>query len=128
MTQKVYSDIDLSFSKHPITKDIAKKFDERAIIQSLKTLILTNHYERPFRPLLGSGVRDMLFDLVDPINARILQKEIQNLIDNYEPRIASNGVVVNAKPDDNKYEVTISFIIANKSEPIVLNFYLERLR
>jgi phage baseplate assembly protein W len=128
MATTVYSDIDLSFTKHPITGDIAKKVNERAIVQSLKTLLLTNHYERPFRPLLGSGVRALLFEQVHPSNATLLKKEIQTLIQNYEPRVGVDDVVVNAKPDDNAYEITVRFFIFNKSEPVTLSFYLERIR
>ena len=91
---KIYSDIDLSFSANPITGDISRKYDVNAVKQSLKTLILTQYYERPFQPKLGSPVYGLLFENIDMITANTLKLQIELMINKYEPRVRSQEVTV----------------------------------
>ena len=123
-----YVDIDLNFTVARST-DIAKKKGENAIKQALKILLLTGPAERLFHPELASGVRDLLFDIVTPTTAYELQTTIEEVINNFEPRVNLVGVVVSADPDEAAYNVTVEFSIVNQpSGTVQLNLFLERLR
>jgi len=128
MALRTYSDLDFRFTKHPVKKDLVLSYDEQAVIRSVKNLIMTNHYERPFQPDIGSNVRRMLFEPISPLTANYLQKEISDVIKNYEPRATLNEVFVDMSPDENSYTVYISFYLVNQSTPITINFLLQRLR
>lgn len=123
-----FKDLDLNFTAHPIRKDITKFTNEYAVINSVKNLILTNHYERPFRPELGSNIRRMLFENVDTVMAAQIEREIEETIINFEPRVQVSKVVAIAAPDENKYNVEMTFFIINSPDPITINFFLERIR
>ena len=123
-----YKDVDLDFIAHPITGDINKKTGINAIVQSLKTLLFLNHYEKPFHPEIGSNIRKMLFENIDPVTANILAKEIKITIDNFEPRVSTRNVFVTENYDENGFDVTLEFIIKSTAEPIAVSFFLERLR
>ena len=125
---RTFSDLDLNFGKHPITKDVARKIDSNAIIASVKNLIQTNHYERPFRPTLGSNIRAMLFEPIDPITAINLQKEIEVLLNNYEPRVRIDDLQVSADDATQTYNVYLRFYVINNIRPITVNLFLNRLR
>lgn len=125
---KVFSDIDLSFNKHPVTGDIGAKFNEQAVKNSIKNLVLTRHYERPFRSEIGSNIGNMLFELATPALAAILKQEIINLIRNFEPRVDQLEVEVSFSPDNNYILVKIIFTIVMTTSPIVLEFTLDRTR
>lgn len=138
MVQKVtrkndYSDLDLDFIAHPTTKDVVKKTGADAIKRSVRNLILTNFYDRPFRSYIGSSAQKILFDNINPLTATFLKNAIVEVINNFEPRVQlanddNNGVIVQVNTDNNGYNVTISFVIVNRSEPVVVSFFLERLR
>ena len=126
---RLYKDIALSFEKNVSTKDVIVKTDVDAVKQSVRNLILTNHYERPFHPEIGSSVTAMLFEPMNPITANILQRTIAECIENFEPRARLVSVIAAAKPDANAYEVTISFYVVNvPGELITLTTMLERSR
>lgn len=126
--ERTFSDLDLNFTKHPITKDVARKTGNNAIIGALKNLIYTNFYERPFNPKFGSNVRGMLFEPLDPLTGAILQKEIKILIENYEPRVSLRDIQVVADYDRNSYQVTITFFTVNSTQPLRTVLFLNRLR
>jgi phage baseplate assembly protein W len=123
-----FSDLDLTFTRHPIKSDVVLSVDDQAVIRSMRNLILTNHYERPFHPEIGSNVRKMLFEPVSPLTANYLQREIEDTIKNFEPRAKLQQVVIQIEPDKNYYTAIISFYINNRTEPITINFVLQRLR
>ena len=125
---RTFRDLDLSFTIHPVKKDINTHVNEYAIINSVKNLILTNHYERPFRPELGSNIRKMLFEQVDSITAAQLEREIRDVIGNFEPRAQVSKVTATPKPDDNAYDIKLEFFIVNSTSPITITFFLERIR
>jgi len=127
-TTRKYKDLDLSFTAHPIKKDVNKHVDDLAVINSVKNLILTNHYERLFRPEIGSNVSRMLFEPMDTISARLLQREIEQVLTNYEPRIEVREISVSPDFDNNRYSVSMTFLINNTSEPVVIQFFLNRER
>lgn len=126
--QNRYSDLDLTFTKHPVSNDVVLSVDDQAVIRSVRNLVLTNHYERPFHPEIGSNVRKMLFEPISPLTANYLQREIEDTIRNFEPRAKLKEVIVQVEPDQNFYTALISFFIVNRTEPITINFVLQRLR
>ena len=124
-----YSDLDLFFSAKGVSKDISKVTDIQAVKRSIRNLVLTNHYEKPFHPEIGSGVRDMLFEPMTPITANILARKIEDVIENFEPRAKLIGVRAQPNLDRNEYEVTIEFYVINTPTELVdLTVMLERLR
>ena len=125
---RIYSDLDLSFSAHPITGDVVKRYDVNAVKQALKVLILTNYYERPFQPKLGSPVYGMLFENVDKITASSLKLRLELLINKYEPRVRSQQIDVVPKFDTNEFEVTIYFYVVGVADPVTFSTILRRSR
>ena len=125
---RIFSDLNLDFAQNPATKDIQKIEDVDAVIRSVRNLINTNYYERPFRPSLGSNLRAMLFELYSPQMSHAISKEIDLLIKNYEPRARLVNVKTNSDPERNGYEVSISFYVVNFPEQVQVQAFLERLR
>ena len=125
---RTFSDLDLNFIAHPTTGDISKKFDEYAIRQAVKNLILTNHYERPFHPEIGSQVNSLLFEPFSPMLQAMLERAITNTIINHEPRVNLLQVQVALNPDNNSVYVSIVFKIVNTERPIGVDFTIQRTR
>ena len=125
---RTFKDLDLNFTIHPIRKDINTHKNEYAIINSVKNLVLTNHYERPFQPEIGSNIRRLLFENVDSITAAQIEREITETVENFEPRVQVSKVTASADPDNNGYKVTLEFFVINNANPITINFFLERIR
>lgn len=128
-----YTDLDLDFLPHPTTKDVVKKVGVEAIKRSIRNLILTNYYDRPFRTGIGSNTQKILFDNINPLTAQFVKNAVTEVIENFEPRVAllednDRGVKVQVDPDNNGYNVRISFIILNRNEPATISIFLERLR
>ena len=125
---QIYNDLNLDFQQNTATKDIQKITDVESVKRSVRNLINTNHYEKPFRPQVGSNLRAMLFELISPQMNHAISKEIDLLIRNYEPRCRLVEVSSNPQIDKNAYSVTISFYVVNHPEPVVVESFLERLR
>ena len=127
-SSRIFKDLNLDFQQNTATKDIQKIKDIEAVKRSVRNLINTNHYEKPFHPEIGSNLRAMLFELMSPQMNHLISKQIENLIINYEPRC--NLVEVFAQPmfDRNGYSVQISFMVNNHQEPVIVESFLERLR
>ena len=124
-----WRDLDLFFGKKQTSKDINKVVSVQAVKRSIRNLVLTNHYEKPFHPEIGSGVRDMLFELMPPITSFILAKKIEDVIENFEPRARLVGVRALPNLDRNEYEVTVEFYVVNTPTELVdLTMFLEVLR
>jgi phage baseplate assembly protein W len=123
-----FKDLDLNFTIHPVRKDINRVIGPMAVVNSIKNLILTNYYERPFQPDVGSNVRRLLFENLDNITATTLKNEIERTIANYEPRATVKAINVKADFDNNGFKVYLEFFIVNQTNPIVINFLLERIR
>lgn len=124
----IYQDLDLHFGIHPVTKDLATLKDASAIVRSVYNLLLTNHYERPFRPELGSNIRQMLFENITQSTAQTIRRFIQETIRNFEPRVTVQRVDVIANEDQNAYEVRLEFFIDIQPTPYTTSFLLERIR
>ena len=125
---RVWTDLDLDFTKHPITDDISKKRGVEAIKRSVRNLLQTNKYERPFNPELGSGIRSLLFELVSPTTANVLELTIREVLENYEPRIIIDHVRIQGDIDRNGYHITLEFTPINTLQPVTIELFLERLR
>ena len=123
-----YSDLDLTFNMHPGKKDLLISTGEIAVVRALKNLLLTNYYEKPFNPDYGSNIRKLLFENLSPITAGVLSKEVEFVINNYEPRVSLQEVSVQPLYDYNSYQVTITFYINNLVQPFTADFILSRLR
>ena len=124
---RTYSDLDLFFGKKTSNSDVAQVVDIQAVKRSVRNLVLMNTYEKPFHPEIASGVRGMLFELMTPLTAVILSKQVEDVITNFEPRVIS----VTSLPDldRNMYEVSIEFYVVNAPTELVdLTLFLERLR
>ena len=123
-----YKDLDLNFMVHPIRKDINKLTNEMAIVNSIKNIILTSHYEKPFQPDFGSNVRKLLFENLDIITASALEREIEQTISNFETRVRVVSVRAIPDFDNNGFSVQMEFYIINQTSPVSISFLLERLR
>ena len=124
-----YRDLDLFFSRKNGTNDIEKITDVEAVKRSIRNLVLTNFYEKPFHPEIGSGIRDMLFENMTPITAVVLARKVEDVIENFEPRARLIGVRAQPNLDRNEYEVTIEFFVVNTPTELVdMTVFLEVLR
>jgi phage baseplate assembly protein W len=123
-----YSDLDLDFIPHPTTGDILRKTGSDAINRSIRNLIFTNFYEKPFRPSIGSNALKILFDNITPLSANFLRDAINEVIQNYEPRVRILNIEVRFDADNNGYNTLIRYVILNTSEPVITTLFLERIR
>ena len=124
-----YRDLDLFFTKKSGSKDVRKVTDIQAVKRSVRNLVLLNHYEKPFHPEIGSGIRDMLFENMSTMTAIILARKIEDVIENFEPRVRLISVRADPNLDRNEYEVTIEFFVVNTPTELVdLTVFLEVLR
>lgn len=123
-----YTDLDLDFLKHPTTSDLSRKIGDEAIKRSVRNLIFTNHFDRPFQSYIGSNIRRLLFENANSITASLLDDAIREVINNFEPRVKLTNVTVTDDSDNNGYSVRLEYIILNREMPITTNLFLERIR
>ena len=122
-----YLDIDLTFNKRP-SGDLYKKRDAAAVKQSIKNLLLTDFYEKPFQPFFGANLRAMLFELADEDTEDEVEENIRNAINKYEPRAEILTITVNVLPDQNDMRVSVYFKIISTQETVTFTTNLSRLR
>lgn len=125
---KIYSDLDFTFTKKPVTNDIALSYDSTAVTRSIRNLLQTKHFDRLFNPDIGSNLDAVLFENVSPVAASILESEITNTIKNYEPRATLTTVNVTPSPQENGYYVTLTYYLVNATLPTTVTLLLERDR
>lgn len=125
---KLYKDIDFSFTAHPETGALLKKIDVNSLKQSIKSLLFTTRGERLFQPEIGSDIYRLLFEPVDPITTETLRYSIQLTLENFEPRILVDLIEVVPLYKTNSYEISIFFTIRGIAQPASFTTYLERLR
>ena len=126
---RAFKDISLSFKRHPVTNDILALTNEDAIKRSVRNLVETVNEERFFNPLIGSHLKESLFELPDNNLRSTLKTQIENTILNFEPRVDLTDVVVNHPNDTNDLEVTVSYdIIGQEANPQELTFILQPTR
>ena len=124
-----YTDLDLFFGKKSSNSDVSEVVDIQAVKRSIRNLVLMNTYEKPFHPEISSGIRGMLFELMTPVTAVIISRQIEDVIVNFEPRVKLVGVKTLPDLDKNSYEVSIEFYVVNTpTELVELTIFLERLR
>ena len=124
-----YRALDLFFGSKQVSKDINIITDIENIKRAVKNLVLTNVYEKPFHPEIASGVRDMLFENMTPLTSIVLTKKVEDVIENFEPRVRLMSVSARPNLDRNEYEMTIEFFIKNfPTTLITVDMFLERLR
>ena len=129
LRSREFRDISLSFEPHPVTRDIPILRDTACIRKSVSNIVQTIRGERFFDSLFGSNVRRCLFDFVDFATASVIEREITEAILNFEPRISDLRVTVDASPDDNQFEVNVSFSLIGESAPTQdYTFLLEATR
>jgi phage baseplate assembly protein W len=123
-----YKDLDLDFTRNVVTNDVVKIEDVNAVKRSVKNLIQTNHYERPFHPELGCGIRELLFENFTPLTGIFIKRKVEEVITNYEPRARLSQVTVNEQPDRNGIQVTVYFYVMSIPEPVSVTTLLQRIR
>lgn len=126
---RAFKDISLSFSPHPVTKDLPILKNERSISRSVRNIVETIPTEKFFNPDFGSDVYKSLFDFVDSGTAGIIQDQIKTSVENYEPRVDNVEVEVDPFPDSNQFEVTVIYEIVGQEFPTQeYSFILEATR
>lgn len=123
-----YKDLDLDFFKNPTTKDVMKKVGAEAIKRSIRNLVMTNFYERPFRPQIGSDIRSLLFENYEPLASIYLRDVIIDLINSFETRVRLKEVTVDEDYDNNGFNVSIEYVILNRQIQVTSTLFLERIR
>jgi len=128
-SSRVYKDLNLNFSTNPITQDVTTLTDVNAVKRSVRNLLLTNHYDRPFHPEIGSNISALLFENFGPITGNQLTRTIEEMIANFEPRARVENVECYPVPDTNTYDIRIYFYVENlPAELIEFQTLLEAVR
>ena len=125
---RIYSDLDLDFQMNTVTKDVPFLKDVEAVKRSVKNLMQTNYYDRPFQPELGCGIRELLFENFTPMTKVFLERKIEEVIVNYEPRVQLQNVAVDDDQDKNRLVVDIYFYVVGVPGPQSVQTFLQRLR
>jgi predicted component of type VI protein secretion system len=127
-TNRIFRDLDLAFGANPVTGDVNKKYDDNAVKQSIKNLILMRPYESPFHPEVSSQVNNLLFELPTPITAELIKTSIIQVITKFEPRVQQFEVSVTDMTDQNAYSITVQFMIKGSITSTTVNTLLYRSR
>tara|TARA_A100001035_G_scaffold24292_1_gene16312 strand:+ start:1153 stop:1581 length:429 start_codon:yes stop_codon:yes gene_type:complete len=125
---RIYKDLDLDFGRNTVTNDVNKLTDVEAVKRSVRNLINTNHFERPFHPEIGGNVRALLFENMTPLTALNLQRKIEEVLNNFEPRAKITQILADPDIDRNGYRIEIKFYVIGVQNPITVETFLERLR
>ena len=126
---RAFKDISLSFSPHPVTKDLPVLINERAVIRSVRNLVETIPTERFFNSILGTDIRDTLFGNYDRAEVMMIEDQIRETLGNFEPRVSNVGATVRARPDDNNLDISVFFDINGLDIPTQsFSFILEPTR
>ena len=127
-SSRVYKDLDLDFGRNTTTNDVNRLTDVEAVKRSVRNLINTNHFDRPFHPEIGSSVRALLFEPITPLTSLNLQRKVEEVLTNFEPRIRLVQVLSRPNADLNRYSLRISFYVVGTTLPVTVETFLERLR
>ena len=112
-----FKDLSASFQTSPLNNDLIALKNESAIARSVRNLVLTIQGERPFQPALGTGVNNLLFDNMDKLTASAIRSELRTTIENYEPRVEINEIIVEADFERNAFDVTLQYFIIGMDVP-----------
>lgn len=124
---RTYSDIDFAFSR-AANNDLAVKYDENAVKQAVRNLVLTANYERSFHPEIGCQAHNLLFENFTPITEQIVRQTVYDVLTKFEPRIYVLDVETNAMDDANELQISVTFRFKNDPRPITVNTFLNRVR
>jgi len=127
-SNRIYSDLNLSFIKNPATKDVAKVFDIQAIKRAVKNIILTNKYERPFNSDFGCNLRGFLFENITEPVLVLMKDRISTAIEKYEPRVSVEDIVINEDEENNGVNIMVSFLTVGAESPVTVSTFLQRVR
>ena len=125
---RTFKDLNLDFTRNTVTNDVVKIEDVEAIKRSVRNLVNTNFYERPFHPELGCGARQLLFEPFTPVTSIFIRRKVEEVITNYEPRARLDQVIVTESPDRNAIEVRVVFYCMNIANPVTVLTTLQRIR
>ena len=126
---KGFKDLSASFQTSPLSNDLIALKNESAIARSVRNLVLTSQGERPFQPVLGTGVSRLLFENMDKLTASAIRSEVRTTIENYEPRVEINEIIVEPDYEGNAMNVTLQYFIIGIDAPEQeLTFALEPTR
>ena len=125
---RIYKDLDLDFGRNTVTNDVNKLTDVESVKRSVRNLINTNHFERPFHPEIGGNIRALLFELMTPLTALNLQRKVEEVLNNFEPRAKITQILADPDIDRNGYRLEIKFYVIGIQNPITVETFLERLR
>ena len=124
-----FKDLSASFQTNPLSNDLIALKNESAIARSVRNLVLTGRGERPFQPVLGTGVSRLLFENMDKLTASAIRSELRTTIENYEPRVEINEILVEPDFEGNAFHVTLQYFIIGMDVPEQeLTFALEPTR
>jgi len=123
-----WADLDLDFTKHPVTNDVNRKMNVEAVKRSVRNLIRTNKYEKHFHPEIDGGVTRHLFELSTAHTKHDIDLAIRNCLKNFESRVIVDDVRVSGDLDRNGFNVSIFFTVVNSPEPVEVSLFLERIR
>ena len=124
--KEAYKDLDLFFTAHPITGDVATKSDSDAVRRAVRNIVLTNYYERPFKPSLGGNVRGLLFELDTDRKVKRARRGLAKAIESFEPRV--NNVRCTFDVEGNTLDVTVFYNIINGLNNQEIQFTVNRVR
>jgi phage baseplate assembly protein W len=128
LKEPTFKDIPLGFNAHPLTGNIKALENTDAVKQSVRNIVLTNFYERPYNSIFGGNIRAQLFENMDVLTEYNISKDIRQALDNFEPRAIIDDIKTQVVEDRNALNVTIRFRIKNNSNPITVGILLERVR
>ena len=125
---RTYKDLDLDFTRHPVSNDVVKIEDVNAVKRSVRNLVNTQFYERHFHPELGCGARDLLFENYSPMTGIFIKRKIEEVLTNYEPRAKLSSINVDEQEDRNGISVEVNFYVLNLPNPVTVTTTLQRIR
>tara|TARA_Y100000992_G_scaffold244458_1_gene175574 strand:- start:84 stop:476 length:393 start_codon:yes stop_codon:yes gene_type:complete len=126
--QKIYKDLDLDFTPHPVTGDIVQVKDSNSVKRGIKNILLTENRERLFQPEIGSGLKNLLFEQMSDLTTQILEDEVRSAVEAWEGRAEILEIVVTPEEELNRYRVAVTFRIINTLEEQQLEVFLQRER
>ena len=127
----IYRDLSLFFTPNPVTGDVTMVTDVQDIKRSVRNLVMTNRFEKPFHPEVASHVRDLLFERFTPITFNLLRNRIETVLENYEPRVSVTDIEIEDSGqamDNNELNVRIFFTLRNDPQIQSVDILLERVR
>ena len=127
----IYRDLSLFFTPNPVSGDVTMVTDVQDIKRSVRNLVMTNRFEKPFHPEVASHVRDLLFERFTPITFNLLRNRIETVLENYEPRVSVTDIEIDDSGramDNNELNVRIFFTLRNDPQIQSVDILLERVR